>query len=100
MHIIIIFICSILRCWPQLKLLDVSGNEGLGNLGCLELVKCCTATVTGLKLLKLASCGMHSPLKDKLVKALIELVEKHRIDITGNMINVADCRLIFSPSES
>ena len=86
----------LLECWPQLKLLDVSGNEQLGNLGCLELVRCCS-TMTDLKL-KLASCGMQSPLSNELIKVLMELVLKNRIDIAGNVIDPADRKQIFSLS--
>ena len=57
--------------------MNVSGNEKLANLGCLELVRCCS-TMTDRKL-KLASCGMQSPLSNELIKVLMELVLKNVI---------------------
>ena len=53
--------------------------------------------MTDLKL-KLASCGMQSPLSNELIKVLMELVLKNRIDIAGNVIDPADRKQIFSLS--
>lgn len=79
---------------PCLKVLDVSGNEGLGNRGCVELLHCC-ATAEDLRL-NLAACNMNSPLPNELITALSKLLAKHRAEVIGNKISQADHMLMSS----
>ena len=76
-----------------LKLLDVSGNEGMGNQGCLELLTCC-AIKTDIKV-KLGSCGIRSPLPNELIKTLAAMAANHRVVIVGNAIDEADHKHII-----
>ena len=80
-----------------LKLLDVSGNEGLRNQGCLELLQCC-AVMADLRL-NLAACGMCSPLPNELITTLSERLTKRRVEIVGNDIDQTDHMLMFSAPE-
>lgn len=77
-----------------LKVLDVSGNEGLGNHGCVELLHCC-ATAVDLRL-NLAACNMNSPLPNELITALSNLLAKHRVEVIGNKISQADHDHIYT----
>ena len=80
-----------------LKLLDVSGNEELGNQGCLDLLHCC-ASAADLRL-NLAACGMCSPLPNELITTLSELLAKRRVEIVGNDVDQTDHMLMFSAPE-
>ena len=76
-----------------LRLLDVSGNEGLANDGCLQLLQCCKTR--GEMKMDLRSCGIHSPLPTQLRELLSELVARRRVEIVGNDFDFADFSLIF-----
>ena len=80
-----------------LKLLDVSGNEGLRNQGCLEVLHRC-AVMADLRL-NLAACGMCSPLPNELITNLSDHLTKRRVEIVGNDIDQTDHMLMFSAPE-
>ena len=84
--------CRLIEHQLCLKLLDVSGNEGLGNQGCLELLHCCTM-MAHLRL-NLAACGMCSPLPNEVITNLLELLAKRRVEIVGNdiLIKLITCQ--------
>ena len=75
--------------------LDVSGNDELGNVGCLKLLQHCHGSVKVI----LASCGLSSPLPNGLVKILSELRAKHLVDIVGNNIDSADYAQIYEADQ-
>ena len=88
--------------WVQscqvLSLLDLSGNEGLANEGCLQLLLSVSSAGRDLKI-DLRSCGMTSPLPSDLRGALSDLVAKNRVEILGNRINQTDYLSVF-PTKS
>ena len=81
------------RC-QGLRLLDVSGNEGLGNEGCLRLLHSCSVAGRDLKM-DLRSCGMTSPLPRQLSGALSDLVAKNVAEIMGNRIDSTEYVSLF-----
>ena len=66
----------------------MSGNEGVANEGCLQLLRC-SETETASRDLKidLRSCGIRSPLSSELSETLSHLLAKRKIEIAGNSIN-------------
>ena len=93
-HLFTMSPCRVIEHQLCVKLLDVSGNEGLGNQGCLELLHCCTM-MAHLRL-NLAACGMCSPLPNEVITTLLELLAKRRVEIVGNDIDQTDHMLMFS----
>ena len=83
----------LIESWECLKLLDVSGNAGLANEGCLKLLQHCRHR-EDLKI-DLRSCGMSSPLPGELRELISELAAKKKVEILGNDIDSTDYALIF-----
>ena len=69
-------------------MLDVSGNEELGNDGSLQLL---TAGHAALQLhFNMAACGMKSPLPNELISVLLQRLSRDKIEIAGNEIDQQD----------
>ena len=66
-------------------MLDVSGNPALGNSGCLAILLCCLPS-SPIKDLKMAACGVRSPLPTKLwdTQCSLDFIDMSDNDITGD----------------
>jgi len=81
-----------------LRVLDVSGNDGLGNLGCLKLLQVCDSEAN-IKL-NLSACGMRSSLPSDLITALSRRLAKGRVEIVGNAIDRTDHTSVLQDGET
>ena len=71
-----------------LAAIDLCGNANLGNRGCFSLIQSCGIVQT-LKQIKLAGCGMSSPIPDDVWQKT-DLRHLTLLDLSANKVNERD----------